>query len=308
MIRLEMDIMRALSRPGEGRLSASERRTLDQAASQGCFLLVDSLDAELVTDVHSALHSLFGLPLEVKQQYQVNKTVNPLGTGFSPYGVSKALDTGLPNLLETWDIGRPGEYWPAGMDAEWKLLKRYERVLFDLASEALAFMEVFINASTGDLTSLVSPANGGIHLIHYFPFQFEHRDGRRRQSEHCDNTLITLIPPALPTDSEISIYDRAVNTWEHVSIAHNECLVQAGLLLERVTGDQVRANLHTVRNPDIGSAKNVDRISTPFFLSPGPEVMVRLLPSCASPAAQVKYPDVSVHELQRAYFARVFSR
>ena len=299
-------MIRACTRAGEG-LSSSERLALGRAALQGCFLLVDSLSPELVTDVHSALRSLFGLPLEVKQKYRVDKATNPLGTGFSPYGVSKALDTGLPNLLETWDIGKPGENWPAGMDAEWVLLKGYERALFDLALEALAFMEVFVNASSGDLTSLVSPANGGIHMIHYFPLQSEHQDGRRRQSDHCDNTLITLIPPAFPTTSEISIYDRAVDAWEHVSIARNECLVQAGLLLERVTGDRVLANLHTVRNPDIGSARNIDRISTPFFLSPAPEAMLRVLPSCSSSATQAKYPDVAVHELQRSYFARVFS-
>jgi isopenicillin N synthase-like dioxygenase len=306
MIRLEMDDIRARARAG-GVISPSERLALDQAASQGCFLLVDSLDPKLVANVHSALQRLFGLPLEVKQKYRVNKTVSPLGAGFSPYGVSKALDTGLPNLLETWDIGLPGENWPEGMDAEWQLLKLYERTLFDLAVEALAFVEVFVGASRGDLTSLVSSANGGIHLIHYFPLQSEHLDGRRRQSEHCDNSLITLIPPALPTVSEISIYDRASNAWEHVSIAPNQCLVQAGLLLERVTGDHVRANLHTVRNPDVGSAKNVNRISTPFFLSPGPEMVLRLLPSCSSPASQAKYQDVAVYELQRAYFARVFS-
>ncbi len=307
MLRLEVKEMRALSRRGRTTPLPQESPPMQEAAAQGCFLVAEGLDPRLVQSVHLALEKLFDLSAEVKRQYRVDKTVNPLGAGYSPYGVSKALDTGLPNLLETWDVGTTLGNWPGDMEAEWRLLKRYERALYDLAAETLAFLEILVSAPAAAITSLVSPANGGIHLIHYFPLTPEHLDGRRRQSEHCDNTLITLIPPALPSDSEISVFNRTSNSWEHVHIGQNECLVQIGLLLERITGDYLRANLHTVRNPDILSDRNVDRISTPFFLSPGPEIKLRLLPSCSTPEKQAKYPDIPVRALQHSYFTRVFS-
>jgi Isopenicillin N synthase and related dioxygenases len=89
-------------------------------------------------------------------------------------------------------------------------------------------------------------------------------------------------------------------------INKDEYLVQAGLLLEQITHRTIRANLHTVRKPTFGAKDNVSRFSTPFFLSPSKEVLLKLLPKFRSDTALREFPDMQVSDIQAAYFSKIF--
>lgn len=271
----------------------------------GCFV-VEGLSPKLVKSVHAALKTLFGKSQSEKRRYTVDKRRNPLGAGFSEYGVAKALDTGIPNLLETWDIGSDMENWPSDMITEWKLVIEYERQLYQIALSALDVIATALDMDNDELRGFVSRKNGGIHLIHYFPIPPDSPATARRQSEHCDNTLITLIPPPSPIRSGIFVFNRRRQNWQHKVIQSDQCLIQAGLLLQRLTADKILANLHTVRNPPLTSQANVSRYSTPFFLSPAGDVILKVLPRYRSQTALAKYPDTSVTSLQTNYFGRIF--
>ena len=274
----------------------------------GCFLISGCLDPELVDRAHGALEKLFSKSESEKTRCAADKQKDPLATGFSPYGVARALDTRLPNLLETWDISPDQLNWPKDMIPEWQLFTEYQRSLYNVAIVALEFVTIILGIDRRGLLGLVHPANGGIHFIHYFPVPREFPPGARRQSEHCDNTLVTLIPAPNPVSSGLAVFDRQKHCWEDILIQKDECLVQAGLLLERITFRTIRANLHTVRNPQFGSPENVSRFSTPFFLSPGKEVLLRILPEFRSEIALKEFPDIPVVEAQAGYFSKIFGK
>jgi isopenicillin N synthase-like dioxygenase len=270
----------------------------------GCFTLADCLPHELVREVHLALVTLFSVSPETKQACLVDKRVHRLAAGYSPFGVATALDTGVPNLLETWDISPNGTNWPTELASEWRVLRKYQRLLAEATISGLEIVAASLGVENEELTNLVDAHSiEGIHLIHYFPVPKSAEPQARRQSMHCDNTLITLIPPPHPIDSGLDVFNRSVNAWEHVTTGANDCLVQAGLILERITSAAIRANLHTVKTPEYGSRENTSRYATPFFRSPKPGTVVSVLEKFKT---QCSAPDVSLESLEDDYFKRIF--
>lgn len=272
--------------------------------AHGCFLLDNCLDTALVDGVHQALISLFSLSSDKKRQFLADKMSDPLAHGFSPFGVSKALDTGIPNLLETWDISPEKHNWPEALDHEWYLLREYQRALARTAIAGLELFTVALGVPHTDLTGLIDKHSiEGIHLIHYFPVPPSPVPGACRHSKHCDNTLITLIPSPFPVETGVEIFNRQTQIWEHFVIAKRSYLVQAGLLLEYITCGAVKASLHTISTPRFGSARNVPRYSSPFFCSPPRDSTIRVLNRYRTDSAG---GDVPLHELQTAYFKKIF--
>ena len=258
----------------------------------------------MVDEVHRSFISLFELSLEEKNKYFVDKKRDPLGHGFSPFGVAKALDTGIPNLLETWDISPVKENWPEQLEKEWTTIRRYQKNLKEVSITGLKVLASSLNVDANELLSLVDENSiEGIHIIHYPPLEKSYEAGARRQIMHCDNTLITLIPPPFPIQTGLSVFDRKKKSWEDIEVKNGSCLVQAGLLLELITCGSIKANLHTVSNPEPGSEENVSRYSSPFFCSPKRGTKVQVLEKYQN---QCENGPVSLEELEKDYFKNIF--
>jgi isopenicillin N synthase-like dioxygenase len=270
----------------------------------GCFIFEDCLDKTLVEIVHQALIRLFSTPQDVKDQCFIDKKQDPLGPGFSPFGVAKALDTGIANLLETWDVSPDKINWPSGLDTEWKTLREYQTALSNAAKAGLTVLAASLGVEREEILNLIDQDSiEGIHLIHYFPLSKESSPDARRQSQHCDNTLVTLIPSPYPISTGLDIFNRKTKQWEHVVIPKGSCLIQAGLILEYITCGAIKANLHTVSNPKFGTNENASRYSTPFFRSPKAGSTVRILEKYKEGCGE---KDVSLEEMERQYFKKIF--
>lgn len=287
-------------------LGISEKAKRD-ISERGCFVLEGCLEPTLVRRVHESLVKLFTLAPEEKKRYVVDKTIDPLGHGYSPYGVSKALDTGIPNLLETWDISPTKMNWPSHMAEEWTAIREYQSALASAARKGLELLATSLDTGKEHFVELLQPDSiEGIHLIHYFPIQEAHDPSARRQSEHCDNTLITLIPPPLPLDSGICVFNRSTETWEVVTTSVDSCIVQAGLVLEAITAGKIKANLHTVTNPSLGSECNISRYSTPFFCSPRRGTTLTLRSPFSSSQGDVSLG--TIEDFESRYFSSIFKQ
>lgn len=270
----------------------------------GCFIFEDCLDKTLVDNVHQSLISLFSASQNVKDQCFIDKKQDPLGPGFSPSGVAKALDTGIANLLETWDISSTKINWPSDLDKEWQILWEYQQALADAAKEGLTVLAASLGVAREEILNLIDQESiEGIHLIHYFPLSKESNPDARRQSQHCDNTLVTLIPSPYPTSTGLDIYNRKTEEWEHIEIPKGSCLIQAGLILEYITCGEIKANLHTVSNPKFGTSENTSRYSTPFFRSPKIGSAVQILEKYKN---ECKEKNITLEEMEKQYFNKIF--
>lgn len=214
------------------------------------------------------------------------------------------MDTGIANLLETWDIGPTKINWPSDLDKEWQILREYQHALANVAKEGLVILAVSLGVTCEEILNLIDQESvEGIHLIHYFPLSKESNPDARRQSQHCDNTLVTLIPPPYPTSTGLDVYNRKTKEWEHVEISKGSCLIQAGLILEYITCGEIKANLHTVSNPKFDTSENTSRYSTPFFRSPKRGSTVQILEKYKK---KCRGKDITLEEMERQYFNKIF--
>ncbi len=270
----------------------------------GCFILEDVIDQKLIDEVHHSLIALFSVSKEVKDECFVDKKSYPLGHGFSPFGIAKAMDTGVPNLLETWDISPTKINWPKELQNEWEVVREYQRVLATAATVGLETLAISLGVNKEEITHLIDEKSiEGIHLIHYFPLSKDSNPVARRQSMHCDNTLITLIPSPYPIETGLDIFNRKTQEWEHAIIPKGSCLIQAGLILEYITGGAIKANLHTVPNPKFATKENSARYSTPFFRSSKIGSTVRILEKYKE---RSENKDIILEEMEKQYFKKIF--
>src|SRR5215217_7926036 len=99
---------------------------IETLSQTGCFLVRSCVPNRLRRTVNASLLALFSLPQQEKLRYLADKSRNALDSGFSPYGVARALDTGIPNLLETWDLGDPLNKWPSPLQEQYDCLETFE--------------------------------------------------------------------------------------------------------------------------------------------------------------------------------------
>lgn len=275
--------------------------------TSGCIIVRDCIDPQAAADAIAATTRLFALPATEKASYLVDKGVDSLAHGFSPYGVARALDTGVPNLLETWDVSPDGAGWPPDLREEWMLVTLFERHLLELALTLLRATSKSLGCVPEALVEVTTPMRAGLHLIHYFPVPAETESGACRQSRHTDNTVVTLLPVPSPRTTGVHVFDPEDERWHEVHIFAADCVLQSGRLLEFVTNGTVRACLHTVPTPLVGTAENVSRIATPLFVSPPRDRTLAVL-SEFWPGDNKTIPTVRVADVESAYFERIFGR
>ncbi len=276
----------------------AKRIVNDLTNSSCCILTTSSLTANDNERVITILKKLFERPTEDKLKFA---SAEPLQPGFSPYGRSKALDTGIKNTLETWDINLLAPInFPTEMKEDWIFLLNYQNRIFDMVSEFFQYLSFGIGESSDTFLSILNRENGGIHFIHYLPHDNTFHPEARRQSKHVDMTLITVIPASNEEGLEVEIN----GNWIPVSLKPNEFLIQTGKLLERMFGEKIKACLHTVETYD--SVKLKHRYAFPFFVSPSGETKIKVIDKYSSEEIKQKYPDDFVKNINADYFSKIF--
>lgn len=286
------------SMESKARESIANKIVNDLTDNSCCILTTSSLTVNDNERVIAILKKLFERSAEDKLKFA---SAEPLQPGFSPYGRSKALDTGIKNTLETWDINLYAPVnFPIEMKDDWAFLINYQYRIFDLVSEFFQFLSFGIGESSDIFLNILNRENGGIHFIHYLPHDDTFHPEARRQSKHVDMTLITVIPASNEEGLEVEIN----GNWIPVSLKPNEFLIQTGKLIERMFGEKIKACLHTVEIYD--SVKLKHRYAFPFFVSPSGETKIKVIDKYSSEEIKRKYPDDFVKNINAEYFSKIF--
>jgi isopenicillin N synthase-like dioxygenase len=108
-----------------------------------------------------------------------------------------------------------------------------------------------------------------LRILHYPPVDgTEHHD--KRSYGHKDPNLITLIPA--PTGPGLQVFHS--KQWLNIEMQPGDVFVNIGDMLEIISDGYVKSTLHQVIMPE-GEQSKVARYSTPFFVYPHPEVVLR---------------------------------
>jgi hypothetical protein len=272
------------------------RAMMVRLADVGYCTLTHAVPESLEAAALKAAVELFGRSDRDKRRYLAPLETEP---GFFPYGAAHALDTGVPNLLESWSIGvAPPTRFPSEPREAFAAIVALLDLLSSLSSDILTAMDHGLEAS-GKLRAMYVPRRCDLFALHYPRALLGVAPDARRQSIHIDSSIITLAPRATTTGLlAVDTSGRLVD----ISPRRGEVVVLAGSVLDHVTGARIRGCQHTVETPP-SSAVGCDRTAFVYFAAPDPRAVLHPLVD-----AEVPVSPLQVHEHDRAYRAHVFPR
>ena len=243
----------------------------DALTKTGFFILAGhGVERQLVLNAYHEAALLFSLTEKQKRAYEV-----PGGRGqrgYTSFGKEHAKDHAAPDLKEFWHHGTDGAKDLAGNDllnvfpteviwfkpAVTALTEALSACAFDLLTAAA----IYLGERHDFLKAACQGGNSVLRLIHYPPVPEGVNPASMRSAPHEDINLITLLPEATAPGLELLGLD---GTWVPITAEPGQIIVDAGDMLQHLTGGLLRSTTHRVTNPDNSRDR---RFSMPFFVHP----------------------------------------
>lgn len=277
------------------------KNSCDEISTNGFLVLRDVFTNEKILDVHKSLERLFALPMSEKVSYLSQAVDDP---GYVPYGIEKALDTGIPNLLEAWELSCAAPInWPKGLISEWKMLVEMEFVLFAAATCAVGSIETELGLDSGDLSKFTCFEASAGRFLNYPKEMVAGNNGARRQSIHSDMSLITLLPAATAPGLIIHHLGKKIKG----DIERGDVIVLPGQVLEFLTAGTIKACLHTVEMPE-NADSSYSRISMPFFVMPNDSDLLKVSKKLSTEPNNARCQPIKMEIFKKGYYDAVFSK
>lgn len=119
------------------------------------------------------------------------------------------------------------------------------------------------------LRDTVSYESTLLRILHYPAMKGDEEPGAVRAAAHEDINLITLLPIA--SSPGLQVLSPVTNQWYDVPCDSESLVINIGDMLQEMTNGEYIATKHRVVKPE-GEIENLDRVSTPCFIHPKPEV------------------------------------
>ena len=120
-----------------------------------------------------------------------------------------------------------------------------------------------------ELKDTVSESDTLLRILHYPAMQGNEEPGAVRAAAHEDINLITLLPIA--SSPGLQVLSPFNNQWYEVPCDSESIIINIGDMLQEMTNGEYIATKHRVVKPE-GEIQNIDRVSTPCFIHPKPDV------------------------------------
>jgi len=253
-----------------GSVEFEELRTATSAGhllskmSSGVTILRGAMSQSSSSVLLGAMRRLFGKSQDEKNRYHSQRAVSP---GYEPYGVARAIDTAIPNLLESWTVSPTSlAKFPNDSRDDWYDLADVCRTLNSTGSLALAALDWGLDVG-GLLIRSACPNISDLRLINYPAHLIKDiPQGARRQSIHVDSSILTLLPHASERGLRVEIDGQFVT----LSTMPGDVVLMAGSLLEFLTDGRILASRHTVGFNEGPNERIADRLSAVYMIDPAP--------------------------------------
>ena len=286
---------------------ASDRADVDRAAFVAelgavyrewgfCGIRGHGIPERLIEDSYRAVRDFFALPETVKCQYHVPGTGG--ARGYTPFGIETAKDSKHFDLKEFWHVGRelprdskyallmPANLWPSEVPEFRRCALGLYQALDDLGSRVLAALALNLGLGENWFADKTEFGNSILRPIHYPPITSRNIPNVRAGADE-DINLITLLIGASAEGLEVL---SRKGEWVPFTAEADTIVVNIGDMLQRLSNHMFPSTTHRVVNPPGEKARMV-RYSTPFFLHPNPDFLIKTLPGCISPDNPDRYPE-----------------
>mgnify|MGYP001409078901 CR=1 FL=1 len=259
------------------------------------------LSDDLVEELYKEVKAFFNLPVETKQQYEIEGLAGQ--RGYISFGKEHAKGKKEGDLKEFWHFGQePAE--DANLKEEYpenvqvKELKDFNhvgmeayRMLEKTGIYVLRALALYIGLEETYFDHWASNGNSILRPIHYPPI-ISKPLGAERAAAHGDINLITLLMGAHGRGLQVLTND---GEWIDAIAEKDEIVINVGDMLSRYTNNKLKSTIHKVINPPKELWKK-SRYSIPFFLHPVGTMKLNVLDSCVDDQNPKKYDDITAHE------------
>ncbi|KAK7941377.1 uncharacterized protein PG986_013764 [Apiospora aurea] len=314
-----------------GSLEARRRiaREISDACSKCGFFYIKNhgVPEDVIRQTFALLRRFFALDHDVKMEAHVQK--NPAIRGYEPMletnldprtkgDIKEAFTMGdcylEPEQNYTGKTGAPGppphvtqpqNIWPSAAPWWREGLYAYYAHVLPLSLKLVRIFALGFGLDEDDFDAMFRFPITGMRPLHYPPTpgvsssSSAEEEGNVGLGAHADFSWLTLV---LQDDVPALEVLNQAGHWVDAPPAPGTFVCNVGQYLERQSNGRYPATVHRVRNKT-----GQERCSLPFFLTPGPEIDLEVLPSCYDdhdPENPKRYDTVNVGDL---YIRRVLS-
>lgn len=251
---------------------------------------------------YDVFQRFFALPEEAKKAYHVPGSGG--ARGYTPFGIETAKGAKHFDLKEFWHVGReiprdarnaavmPPNLWPSEIPEFKAVAYGLFETLDALGSRVLAALALHIGLPEDFFADKTDQGNSILRPIHYPPITADDIPNVRAGA-HEDINFITLLVGASAAGLEVL---SRKGEWVAFTADEDTIVVNIGDMLQRLSNHVYPSTTHRVVNPP-GEAARKPRYSTPYFLHPNPDFLIKTLPQCVSAENPDRYPTpITAHE------------
>lgn len=257
-------------------------------------ILNHTIPQTAIKAVEAASKDFFALPVETKTQYAMPE--HHYQRGYSPFGQESAKGRDVPDLKEFWHVGRetisniPGTPLVAESSAfnstGWSLFQAMD----DFARTLMVSIGETLDMTPDAMGEALENGNSILRLLHYPPMPKRAPNEKNgpsvRAAEHEDINLLTLLLGAEEAGLQVK---HRTGVWLSINAPVGAVVVNAGDMLDRLTGGVIPSTTHRVVNPSADRAPH-SRYSMPYFLHPANDFVLDALPTCLEMGGTAKEP------------------
>ncbi|MBW8367526.1 MAG: isopenicillin N synthase family oxygenase [Arenimonas sp.] len=251
---------------------------------------------------YGVFQRFFALPEATKRSYHVPGSGG--ARGYTPFGIETAKGAKYSDLKEFWHVGReiprdskyadvmPPNLWPAEVPEFKDVAYGLFQALDQLGSRVLSALALHIGLPVDYFADKTNFGNSILRPIHYPPITADDVPNVRAGA-HEDINFITLLVGASAAGLEVL---SRKGEWVAFTAEADTIVVNIGDMLQRLSNHVYPSTTHRVVNPP-GEAARKPRYSTPYFLHPNPDFVIKTLPGCISAENPDRYPTaITSHE------------
>ena len=252
------------------------------ATEVGFFQIVNhGIEATAVDRAFAMAEAFFDLPVEVKQQYPLDR---PKNSGWES-GTQVRPSVGTPDRKESYQITRPhmGPLFPS--DAQLpefrEFMLGFETRCWELAMRVLSCFAEKLGFEREFFTGAHDPSadtyQSTLRILHYpeLPGDVAVEPGVWRAGAHTDFDCLTLLFQRTGQGGLQVCPGRDLDAPEWTSVVPSDEAITCNIgdMLMRWSDDQLRSTFHRVRMPGAGEYTGA-RYSMPFFAQANREVLI----------------------------------
>lgn len=217
------------------------------------------ISPELFKKVRADWRAFFASPQAEKEKYWYDLEFHD---GYYP--TESAKDTSLNDLKEFYHMVPKGRVPDSVGPETWGLRQQ----LFEIGKQLLGWLQANMPVQAAEklpmnLSDMMD--DGGkttLRVIHYPPLSGDEPEGAVRAAAHEDINLITVLPMADKPGLQVKTKD---GSWQALQCDPGTIAINAGDVLQELTGHYYRSTTHRVVNPEGELAKHA-RFATPMFI------------------------------------------